>query len=198
MLVFLSLIGCSDFKELEYLINVYLRDNKSFLQGGISSDGVVGLTISPEGWAYIESLNEVNPESQIGFVAMWFDEKVKDVYEEGIKKGIEDAGYEPLRMDMLQHNNRIDDEIIAKIRASRFLVTDLTGQRGGAYFEAGYAMGLGLPVIWTCSKEELDDVHFDTRQYYFITWDDDLNELRINLRYRIEATIGKGSYKQEN
>lgn len=196
----LAKIGCIDKQELEYIINDYLSTTKKYLENvNIDSRGSCVFKISPDGWAYIESLKNINPESQIAFVAMWFDDSVREVYEQGIKKGIEDAGYEPLRIDLLQHNNRIDDEIIANIRTSKFLVADLAGQRGGVYFEAGYAMGLGLPVIWTCSKKELDDVHFDTRQYYFITWEEDkLEELTNNLRYRIEATIGKGSYKPEN
>ena len=33
------------------------------------------------------------------------------------------------------------------------MVCDLTGYRGGVYFEAGFASGLGLPVIYTCRKD---------------------------------------------
>lgn len=194
---FWSKIGCYDFGELEYLINVYLSENKGFIKGELRKDGVAGFKITPEGWAYLETLNETNSESQIGFVAMWFDESFQKVYELGIQKGIEEAGYQPLRIDYKEHNNRIDDEIIATIKNSKFLVADFTGQRGGVYFEAGYALGIGLEVIWLCKKEELDDdkIHFDTRQYNFITWEEDkLNELKDSLRFRIERTIGKGSY----
>jgi nucleoside 2-deoxyribosyltransferase len=97
---------------------------------------------------------------------------------------------------MRQHNNRIDDEIAAMIRRSKFIVADFTGRRGGVYFEAGFALGMGLPVIWVCSKDELKDVHFDTRQYNFIVWEEGkLEECKKALQYRIEATIGRGSYK---
>ena len=60
----------------------------------------------------------------------------------------------------------------ARIKRSRFLVADVTGGRQGVYFEGGFAKGLGLPVIWTCSHgtdAELKKwMHFDTRQYNHI------------------------------
>ena len=35
------------------------------------------------------------------------------------------------------------DRIIAQIRASKFVVADFTRNRGGVYYEAGFALGLG-------------------------------------------------------
>jgi nucleoside 2-deoxyribosyltransferase len=79
------------------------------------------------------------------------------------------------------------------IRVSRFVVADFTGQRGSVYFEAGFAVAIGLPVIWLCRKDQLADVHFDTRQYNFLTWtDDNLENCRDGLLERIEKTIGRG------
>jgi hypothetical protein len=49
-------------------------------------------------------------------------------------------------------------------------------------------MGLGRPVIWTCRKDDLVDVHFDTRQYNHIDWKDS-GGLRMRLADRIKATI---------
>lgn len=68
------------------------------------------------------------------------------------------------------------------------MIADFTGNRNGVYFEAGFAMGLGIPVIWTCRKDHIDNVHFDTRQYNHIVWETP-EELREKLTYRIEATI---------
>ena len=82
------------------------------------------------------------------------------------------------------------------IRRSRFVVADFTGQRGGVYFEAGYALGLGLRVIWLCRDGELKDVHFDTRQYNFLVWKaGEYADLAKRLQNRIEATLGRGPIK---
>src|SRR5262249_39657567 len=100
--------------------------------------------------------------------------------------------------------NKIDDEIIAEIRRSRFLVADFTCEllehegktfalpRGGVYYEAGFAQGLGIPVIWTVRSDCIDHVHFDTRQYSHVVWDDRA-DLRTKLRTRIGAVIGTRS-----
>ncbi len=123
---------------------------------------------------------------------MWFDKSV-DPAHAAIEAGIRSSGYEPLRIDRKEHNNKIDDEIVAGIRRSKFLVADFTGHRGGVYFETGFATGLGLPVIWLCRQDELEKTHFDTRQYNFIVWEaDKLAELSKALQNRIEATIGYG------
>lgn len=124
------------------------------------------------------------------FVAMWFDSSMNVPYEEGIDPAIREAGYEPLRIDRKDHNNKIDDEIIAEIRRSALVVADFTGDRGGVYYEAGFASGLGIPVIWMCKNEQawIDRLHFDTRQYNHILWNDP-QDLRKQLFDRIRATV---------
>jgi hypothetical protein len=88
------------------------------------------------------------------------------------------------------HLNKVDDEIIAEIRRSRFLVADFTCEegkvRGGVYFEAGFASGLNIPIIWTCKTTSMKDLHFDTRQYPHIEWKDS-TELYSRLKARIGA-----------
>jgi nucleoside 2-deoxyribosyltransferase len=121
---------------------------------------------------------------------MWFDPS-QEATGESIKSAITTTGYRPIRIDEVEHVNRIDDEILAKIRQSRFLVADFTGQRRGVYFEAGFMFGLGRTDIWTCSKSDFANVHFDTRQYNTIVYEN-TDELKTRLQFRIEAILGKG------
>ena len=108
------------------------------------SRGFSRLLLTARGWAEIERMRSANPQSVIGFVAMSFHDAFTDLYSMGIAPGITAAGFEPLRMDRKEHNNRIDDEIVASIRSSRFLVADFSVDRGGIYFEAGVRTRLGL------------------------------------------------------
>src|SRR5690606_26056659 len=101
------------------------------------------------------------------------------------------------------HNNKIDDEIIAEIRMSRFLVADFTSgeaqsktgpvhlPRGGVYYEAGFARGLGMEVISCIREDQVAQVHFDTRQISHVLWAD-AGQLRERLYNRIIATVGPG------
>jgi nucleoside 2-deoxyribosyltransferase len=149
------------------------------------------IRITPKGWGRIYDLEQTkNPSSKTGFIAMWFDESMNNA-SEAIKRAIRNAGYDPLRIDDLQHNHngKIDDRIIAEIRRSKFVVADFTGNRGGVYFEAGFAMGLGIPVIWMVRSDRVnEDLHFDTRQYNHIVWKDE-DDLYNQLYNRIRATI---------
>lgn len=188
----------SNFNEVRYLFQTYLKDELNLLSFTLTefldSEFIFSdVYITPKGHAYLESLNNTNSVSQIGFCAMWFNEEVLPIWTSAISRAIRDSGYEPKRIDSHHHNNRIDDEIIMMLRRSKFVVADFTGQRGGVYFEAGFALGLGLKVIFTCEKSELENNHFDTRQYNFVTWErDKLDEFKTNLQNRIEATLGRG------
>lgn len=124
------------------------------------------------------------------FVAMWFDESMKAAWETGFKPGIEnETDIKAMRVDLKEHNEKICDVIISEILKSSFLVADFTGNRGGVYFEAGFAKGRGIPVIFTCQAGKwADELHFDTRQYNHIIWDSP-EDLRIKLQNRISATI---------
>jgi len=57
---------------------------------------------------------------------MWFDSSLDDAYYGGIKSGIEECGYSAKRIDQTEHLNTIDDQIMAEIRRSKFVVVDLT------------------------------------------------------------------------
>lgn len=129
--------------------------------------------------------------SASAFVAMRFADELDEAYNRGISVAILNAGYEPVRVDKTEHVKRIDDEIIARIRASAFVVADFTEHSPGVYFEAGFALGRDLPVIWTCRKDHMDDLHFDIRQYNCIDWENP-EELASRLQPRIEAIAGKG------
>ena len=164
------------------------------------------IRLTPAGMKRLEELETKAVNSEQAFVVMWFDESVNEAYEKGIEPAIKDSGYRPLRIDKKEFNDKIDDEIIAEIRRSRFVVCDFTCgliahkdeqiaiSRGGVYYEAGFAQGLGIQVIWTCHADLIKHVHFDTRQFNHITWNTP-EELRKKLRNRIGAVIGDGPLK---
>ena len=192
---FLPLLATSwavNIDELYFILYDYLIYHKKFLN---KIDNTI--KISPSGWSFIESLNYVNIDSVQGFIAMNFKKEFDDL-ELIIEEAINNSGYRPFRVDKHEHVNRIDDEIIAQIRQSKFLIADFTGQRGGVYFEAGFALGLNIPVIWICEEKELksNEIHFDTRQYNFLTWTKPtIDDFQKKLQNRIEAIVGKGNYK---
>jgi hypothetical protein len=144
-----------------------------------------------EGHILYEKMAGRRGTSSQGFVAMWFDPALKVAYEDGFAAAIRGAGYDPQRVDMSEHADKIDDRIIAEIRRSAFVVADFTGHRGGVYYEAGFAHGLGCPVIFTCKTCDCDKLHFDVRQYNTIRWNVPTEIVRP-LQNRILAMFGAG------
>lgn len=178
-------------QELIYLIN-HLFEMGHVTK--IPGNGNISLGITPRGFSYLEEFNK-NSNSNLGFCAMWFDEQLNSVWEQAIEPAIKKAGYDAKRIDKHPHNQGIVDEIVALIRRSKFIVADLTGHRNGVYFEAGFAKGLGLEVIFTCKKDDFKDVHFDLQHFNFLWWEEDkLEDFQINLAWRIEQTLGYGSH----
>jgi hypothetical protein len=153
--------------------------------------GLLRVTVAPAGWAHLERLRERNPSSSQAFVAMSFDPSLAELWRQGLWPGVRAAGYNPFRIDKKEYAGKIDDEIIAEIRRSKFLVADLTGQRQSVYFEAGFALGLGLAVVWTCRQDEVENLHFDIRQYNCIVWGTP-QDLVEPLANRVRALFGQG------
>ena len=173
-------------KEIAFFLN-YLTHMKWLEPNKVNS-----YRITVSGYQHVAEQSTKRDLSQC-FVAMWFDDSMNPAYEEGIKKAVEECGYKPLRIDLKKDVNKIDDEIIAEIRRSRFVVADFThdketGDRGGVYYEAGFAYGLGLEVIYSCQKGLEGELHFDTRQYYHILWETP-EDLCKQLRDRIRARV---------
>lgn len=186
---FLAATYSSSKQDVIFLLNM-LRDQ------GLAEAKVLGgeCEILPNGYMRLDELRKRISNSSQGFVAMWFHKDLDQIYSTGFEVGIFEAGYAPIRMDRVEHINKIDDEIIRQINASKFVVADFTGHRGGVYFEAGYALGLGIPVFWTCRKGDMDELHFDIRQFNCINWETP-EELANRLSVRLEAVLGPGPYK---
>lgn len=160
-------------------------------------------SVTAIGWEHFEELQQsagspLNP----AFVAMWFGDEenkaqMRDAYETAILPALHAAGYEGSRVDLEQYNDFIMDKILAGVREAPFMVADFTGNRHGVYFEAGYARGFtNKPVIHTCRRDFVEDLHFDVQQINCIRWDSP-EDLLLALYHRIRGTVGQGPRKFE-
>ena len=170
----------------------WININITKTMGGCIFNGYPSIT--DEGWLEIEKIIKRNKKKQV-FIAMKF-RGMDNVYN-SINQAIISASFIPLRIDKKEHINQISSEIQYEISQSGLVIADVTGQNQGVYFEAGYAMGLNIPVVWTCNVEEKDIIHFDTRQYNTIFWKDE-NDLYERLKKRITAIMGLQKKWQAN
>lgn len=188
--------------EVEYLIE-YLEKNGWLQCRRDTGRQRIACAVTVDGYTEI-ARQPATAESDQAFVAMWFDDSMKDAYWQGIEPAIRAAGYEPVLISNVEHTGLIDDAIIAAIRKAKFVIADLTqgddGARGGVYYEAGFAHGLDLKVIFTCRKDKFNLVHFDANHQAHILWDG-YEDLKTRLHRRIEAVVGRGpleSYEENS
>ena len=170
--------------EVQYLV-------RTLVERKLLSDvtGADDLCVTAEGWEQLE------PSSGGGipgtcFVAMSFKDEMKPAYDSGIHPALTDCGFEVTQLSRVEHAENINDKIIAEIRRAQFLVADFTHHAAGVYFEAGFGLGLGKLVVWTCRSDQFnpDKVHFDTRPYNHIVWVDEA-DLRERLKNRVRALV---------
>ena len=132
----------------------------------------IKLTLS--GWESFESFKHSDSKNKIGFLAMQYGEdELEKIVREHIKPRIEaELGFKLYDMRDIAKAGVIDDIMRNQIRDSAFILADLTHENSGAYWEAGYAEGLGKPVIYLCEQKKFDEVktHFDTNHSTTVPW----------------------------
>jgi hypothetical protein len=134
------------------------------------------------------------------FIASAFNyNEVDAIYDRVIRPVLSEFNLRPLRVDRVEHNDDIDDQIFKLIDQSQILIADLTYARPSVYYEAGYASGMGKPVIYFARKDHFharpDDpagnfrVHFDLQMKNIISWTEPNETLKRRLRSRLRHVL---------
>jgi hypothetical protein len=195
----IAAIGVADYLDL----NAALRDLKvsglmDFATG--VTDGAQRLekgdrppmVLTLKGWDRYEHLKQANPQSTTAFMAMRFgDEQMNRIYRDHFRPAVQAIGYDLHTVEDLLEAGLIDYRIRLQVTASRFVIADLTHDNRGVYFEAGYAEGIGRPVIFTCHTDAFNPEngrpHFDVNHHQCVKWDDpptveQLEQLSLTIR----------------
>jgi len=131
------------------------------------------LRLTMKGWQHYELLKKGNTHSRTAFMAMPFGvARIDTAFSECFSQAVAAAGFHLERVDTRPEAGSIDDRIRVQIRNAKFLIADLTDRNPGAYWESGYAEGLGKKVIYTCEETYFRNqgTHFDTRQSFTVLW----------------------------
>lgn len=152
------------------------------------------VNLSLEGWKIYEVEKRGMVAGNYGFIAMQFnDNELETFVQEVVKPTVERIGFDLIDVRDVSKAGIIDNIIRSQIRSARFVIADLTHDNNGAYWEAGYAEGLGKPVIYICEKAKFEEkrTHFDTNHCTTVLWsrdDDDgfRKELTATLRLSLE------------
>ncbi|PSL02236.1 hypothetical protein [Cecembia rubra] len=179
--------GIANNQEFTTLIKEALEKNWIIEEDENSADVKIALTL--DGWERASNIGKIS-DSDICFIAMSFDSEMFQVYNDWIEPAISESKFKPYIVTD-QHTNSdvtINDAILAGIKKAKFTIADFTHHKAGVYFEAGYALGRGQKVIYTCREDHIGTAHFDTRNYQHIVWKDGA-DLKKKLMDKIEVFI---------
>lgn len=194
----ISLIGAYNSNGVAYII-IFLKDEGVFSSANFLSNdgGTFEGVLSFKGWDRYDELQRSNKDSRLAFMAMQYDNSVlQQIFSNVIVDAVKQTGFEIRKLDDVKRAGLIDDKLRVEIRRSKFAITDLTDENRGAYWEAGFAEGLGMPVIYICEESKFNDksktTHFDTNHHLTVSWKNDndgLKKFAEELKDTIRATL---------
>ena len=179
--------------QLNYLTG---REPQQYMSGRAWVMGDATLTIN--GWRRHAELMRDGAGSRHAFMAMDFNEPDIAQFIDGhLRDAVGQTGFELRTTDHpAKTAGLIDNRMRVEIRTSRFVVCDLTHGNRGAYWEAGFAEGIGRPVFYICrhdvrgSADPATRPHFDTAHQTIIAWDPDNPTVAAEeLKAMIRATL---------
>ena len=149
----------------------------------------IGLTL--DGWEKYEAERAGKLAGSYGFIALKFGDPTLDPFVKDIvKPAVKELGFELIDMRDVAQPGVIDNIMREKIRDAAFVLVDLTHDNSGAYWEAGFAEGLGKPVLYLCEQTKFAEknTHFDTNHCTTVIWggskshENFCSDLRATLR----------------
>jgi hypothetical protein len=174
-----GIVGVANSDDIEWamrnLSDLGLIRSRFFEKGVLVSDAV---TLTGKGWNRVEELRRASEASNYAFLARRFtNHNLDTLVDKCLIQAVKETGYE-LHM-VSQRAGLIDAIMEHEIRRCRFVIADLSDDNAGAYWEAGFAQGLGKPVFYLCCEKEPDDptkdkkTHFDTNHRRTVRWNPD-------------------------
>ena len=187
---FQAIVGAADATGFEWVLRSAYENG---WVAGLESSGLgetfslLNASLTLSGWQWYRDIGR-HKRSRMAFMAMKYGDPVLEpIVNDHFAPAVELAGFKLRRLDDDPEAGLIDNRLRVEIRRSRLLIADLTHDNRGAYWEAGFAEGLDLPVIYTCEAMKLNEgVHFDTRNCLIVPWNAKKPELAAD---ELKATI---------
>jgi hypothetical protein len=178
-------------RELSWLLTA--PEVTRFVEQTEKASAQLRLRLTWPGWERFGELQRNAERSNMAFMAMKFgDTELDRVFASCFRPAVRDTGFDLRLLTDGQGAGCIDDQLRVSLRTSRFVLADLTYQNPGAYWEGGFAEGLGKPVIYSCRQAEwsVQKTHFDTNHLVTVIWNpDDLPSAALQLKAIVRASL---------
>lgn len=166
----------------------------------VKNQGASCMRLTLKGWKLFQKLKQGEFDSRKAFMAMPFGESDLDsFFRDHWKPAVKEAGFDLMRVDEKPEAGSITNRMRVEILTSKFVLVELTKSNSGAYWEAGFADGLGKPVIYLCNEDFAnkkgtykDDggIHFDIAHEQSVYWNPkNMDQAVLDLKNVIRATF---------
>jgi hypothetical protein len=185
------------------VMGVHSTDGFHFVLAGLMDSGLIRtsqmvrgralVVLTFAGWRRFQELKIGASSGRKAFMAMQYgDPELDRIVDEHFRTAVKETGFELFRLDDEPKAGLLDDRMRVEIKSARFMIAELTHGNRGAYWEAGYADGLGKPVIYTCKESAWSErkTHFDTNHHLHVLWNpEDIAAGMTRLKATIRVTI---------
>jgi hypothetical protein len=193
---FPAIVGSVGPEGANYINNYLMEEHLIEHPGGNTI--LTSFILTPKGWERYGEIKKGIFNTKEVFMAMKYDDHQLNQAYVHFKKAVETTGFKLQILDEILKAGLIDDQLRVSIRQSKFMLVDLTHGNAGAYWEAGFAEGLGKQVIYLCEKAHWEEnkTHFDTNHLTTVPWslltiEEDMKRLKATIRatFPAEATV---------
>lgn len=129
------------------------------------------------------------------FIVMQFSSPYNEVYSHVIKDVCDEFKLDAVRADEIYGPGIIIKDVIDRISRSQVIIADISPTNSNVYFEVGYALALGKPIILLAQRRGPDSpLPFDLSAFRVLFYDDSIGgkpKLEAGLRSHLQEILGR-------
>lgn len=145
------------------------------------------MTVSP-----IFPVKNFEKEDKLVFVLIPFEKEFEPVYQEHIKRVVEDLDFKCVRADEIFSINPVIEDVWEYINKACLIIADLTSRNPNVLYEVGICHTLGKEAI--LMSQSMRDVPFDLRHLRIVTYvntEAGLQEMEKKLNATIKVLLNR-------
>jgi hypothetical protein len=129
------------------------------------------------------------------FIVMQFSSPYNEVYSHVVKDVCQECNIDALRADEIYAPGIIIKDVIDRIAQPQVVIADISPTNPNVYFEVGYALTLGKPIILLAQRRPPETpLPFDLSAFRVLFYDDSIGEkpkLEVGLRNHLREILRK-------
>lgn len=150
-----------------------------------------GVIVSPKGWDRVSQMQTGQISRDTALVlrsGKEDDDEYSQVFRRVAARAARECGFHVVESNTASSDDKVNHEMIALIKSSGFVISDMSTANGAAYYTAGMAHALDKTNILTCHKNALKKLELDAEQISVLSWKDE-DGLYLQILNAIRALV---------